>query len=96
MPALGAKLEIFLYLGVAIGTFLGVGWLRLVLVPLLVLGLGLFLNPGVGLIHTPATLVQAYVMMDYASSMYFTQMKAFNFKVGFNMLIGSNRSSRIL
>ena len=35
-------------------------------------------------------------MMDYASSMYLTEMKAFNFKFGFNMLIGSNRSSRIL
>ena len=56
-----------------------------------------FLNPGVGLILTPATLVQAYVMMDYASSMYFTQMKAFNFKMGFNLLVGSNRSkTRIL
>lgn len=47
-----------------------------------------FLNPGLGLIVTPATLVQAYVMMDYASSLYFTQMKAFNFKMGFNLLIG--------
>lgn len=55
-----------------------------------------FLNPGVGIILTPATLVQAYVMMDYASSMYLTQMKAFNFKFGFNMLIGSNKSTRIL
>lgn len=55
-----------------------------------------FLNPGVGIIFTPATLVQAYVMMDYASSMYLTQMKAFNFKLGFNMLIGKNRSTRIL
>jgi len=55
-----------------------------------------FLNPGLGIIFTPATLVQAYVMMDYASSMYLTQMKAFNFKFGFNMLIGSNQSSKIL
>lgn len=55
-----------------------------------------FLNPGLGIIFTPATLVQAYVMMDYASSMYLTQMKAFNFKFGFNMLIGRNRSTRIL
>ena len=54
------------------------------------------LNPGVGNIFTPATLMQAYVMMDYASSMYLTQMKAFNFKFGFNMLIGSNKSTRIL
>lgn len=55
-----------------------------------------FLNPGVGVIFTPATLIQAYVMMDYASSMYLTQMKAFNFKVGFNLLVGSNKSKRIL
>lgn len=55
-----------------------------------------FLNPGVGLILTPATLVQVYVMADYASSMYLTQMKAFNFKFGLNMLVGSNRSKRIL
>lgn len=55
-----------------------------------------FLNPGVGIIVTPATLLQAYVMVDYASSMYAAQMKAFNLKLGFNMLIGSNRGSRIL
>ena len=55
-----------------------------------------FLNPGVGIIFTPATLIQAYVMMDYASSMYLTQMKAFNFKLGFNMLIGKNSSTKIL
>jgi hypothetical protein len=36
-------------------------------------------------------------MMDYASSMYFTQMKAFNFKMGFNLLVGSNsKKTRIL
>ena len=55
-----------------------------------------FLNPGVGIILTPATLLQAYVMMDYASSMYLTQMKGFNFKLGFNVLIGSNSRTRIL
>lgn len=60
------------------------------------IGLDNFLNPGLGIIFTPATLMQAYVMMDYASSMYLTQMKAFNFKFGFNLLIGSNRSTRIL
>lgn len=61
------------------------------------IGLDNFLNPGVGIIVTPATLIQAYVMMDYASSMYFTQMKAFNFKMGFNLLVGSNsKKTRIL
>ena len=60
------------------------------------IGIDNFLNPGVGIIFTPATLLQAYVMMDYASSMYFTQMKAFNFKFGFNMLIGKNSTTRIL
>lgn len=60
------------------------------------IGLDNFLNPGVGIILTPATLIQTYVMLDYASSMYVTQMKAFNFKFGFNLLVGSNRRTRIL
>ena len=55
-----------------------------------------FLNPGLGIIITPATLFQAYFMMDYASSMYFTQMKAFNFKFGFNIIMGGNSKTRIL
>lgn len=55
-----------------------------------------FLNPGLGIIVTPATLFQAYFMMDYASSMYFTQMKAFNFKFGFNIIMGGNSKTRIL
>lgn len=55
-----------------------------------------FLNPGLGIIVSPATLFQFYAMMDYASSMYFTQMKAFNFKFGFNMVFGSSTKKRIL
>ena len=55
-----------------------------------------FLNPGLGIIVTPATLFQAYFMMDYASSMYLTQMKAFNFKFGFNIIMGGNSMTRIL
>mgnify|MGYP006988848618 CR=1 FL=1 len=55
-----------------------------------------FLNPGLGIIVTPATLFQAYFMMDYASSMYLTQMKAFNFKFGFNIIMGGNSKTRIL
>lgn len=55
-----------------------------------------FLNPGVGIILTPATIIQMYAMVDYASSMYLTQMKAFNFKFGFNMLVGGNSRTKIL
>ncbi len=60
------------------------------------IGLDNFLNPGLGIIFTPATLLQTYVMLDYASSMYLTQMKAFNFKFGINLLVGSNHRTRIL
>ena len=60
------------------------------------IGLDNFLNPGLGVILTPATILQTYFMMDYASSLYFSQMKAFNFKFGFNLLIGGNSRSRIL
>ena len=60
------------------------------------IGLENFLNPGVGVFVTPATLFQVYVMADYASSIYFSQMKAFNFKLGFNLLVGGNSRSRIL
>jgi hypothetical protein len=42
------KNVVFPHLGMAVGTFLGVGWLRLMLAPLLFLGLGLLLNPCVG------------------------------------------------
>lgn len=60
------------------------------------IGLDNFLNPGVGIILTPATILQTYIMLDYASSMYVSQMKAFNFKFGFNLLFGSNSRTRIL
>ncbi|MBR1785474.1 MAG: hypothetical protein IJ760_08590 [Bacteroidales bacterium] len=55
-----------------------------------------FLNPGVGFVFTPATLLQAYVMMDYVSSIYLADMKAFNVKVGFNMLIGNGGKRKVL
>ncbi|MBR1549672.1 MAG: hypothetical protein IJ634_03455 [Bacteroidales bacterium] len=46
------------------------------------------LNPGVGLVLTPATIFQVYVMADYLSSFYLTDSKALNVKFGINLLFG--------
>lgn len=54
-----------------------------------------FFNPGVGLVLTPFTAIQLYVMGDYVSSIYLTDAKAFNLKFGFNMLFGKGGSSKI-
>lgn len=54
------------------------------------------LNPGVGFIFTPATVLQTYVMLDYASSIYFSGMKAFNVKAGLNVLIGRGGKRKIM
>lgn len=54
------------------------------------------LNPGVGFIFTPGTFFQTYVMLDYASSIYLAEMKAFNFKAGLNIIIGGGGKRRIL
>lgn len=50
-------------------------------------------NPGVGVILTPFTVLQAYVMADYISSIYLTDSKAFNLKLGLNLLIGKGGRS---
>lgn len=47
-----------------------------------------FLNPGVGIILTPATMFQSYIMVDYLSSLYLTEVKALNVKFGLNILFG--------
>ena len=60
------------------------------------IGLSNFLNPGVGFIFTPATLLQGYVMLDYVSSIYLADMKAFNIKAGFNIMIGHGGKRKIL
>ena len=52
-----------------------------------------FLNPGIGIIFTPATIMQVYGMLDYTSSFYASEMKAFNIKVGTNILIGRGGKS---
>ena len=54
------------------------------------------LNPGLGFIFTPGTFFQTYFMLDYASSIYLADMKAFNIKAGFNILIGGGGKRRIL
>lgn len=57
-------------------------------------GLENILNPGFGLVLTPATVLQAYVMADYLSSMYLTSVKALNLKFGLNIVIG--RANKLL
>lgn len=47
-----------------------------------------FFNPGLGIVFTPATIMQLYVMADYISSFYLTDSKALNLKFGLNILIG--------
>ena len=53
------------------------------------------LNPGVGIILTPATVLQLYVMADYVSSLYVTKAKAANLKFGLNVLIGNGGGKRV-
>ena len=48
-----------------------------------------FFNPGFGLILTPGRFFQLYFMADYISSLYLTDSKAFNMKVGLNFLFGN-------
>lgn len=55
-----------------------------------------FFNPGVGLVLTPGTVFQTYVMADYVSSIYLTDVKAVNLKFGINMLIGNGGRKHIL
>ena len=45
-------------------------------------------NPGVGLVLTPGTVMQVYLMADYINSIYLVESKAFNVKFGLNILIG--------
>lgn len=54
-----------------------------------------FLNPGVGLIFTPGTVVQIYVMGDYMSSFYLVDAKDFNVKLGLNLLFGNGGNGRM-
>ena len=46
-----------------------------------------------GLVLTPATIVQLYLMADYISNFYLDESKAFNIKFGLNILIGKGGRS---
>lgn len=54
------------------------------------------LNPGVGMVFSPATALQMYVMADYVSSIYLVEAKAFNVKFGLNLLIGNGGGAAIV
>lgn len=50
-------------------------------------------NPGFGIVLTPATILQLYVVTDYISSIYLTDSKALNVKFGLNLLFGKGGRS---
>lgn len=52
------------------------------------------LNPGVGIVLTPATVFQIYLMGDYMSNIYLVKAKDFNLKVGINFLFGDGGATR--
>ena len=54
-----------------------------------------FFNPGFGLILTPGTFFQTYIMADYVSSIYLTEVKAINVRAGLNLLFGNGGRKRI-
>ena len=53
-------------------------------------------SPGAGLILTPFSVAQVYIMADYLSSVYLADAKAFNLKVGFNLLFGKGGRHKIV
>lgn len=53
-----------------------------------------FFNPGMGLVLTPGTVFQLYIMTDYMSSFYLTDSKTLSMRFGINLLFGKgNRTS---
>ncbi|MBP9991275.1 MAG: hypothetical protein KBT45_07610 [Bacteroidales bacterium] len=50
-----------------------------------------FFNPGAALVFTPGTVFQIYLVTDYISSIYIVDNKAFNCKIGINLLFGKNK-----
>ena len=53
------------------------------------------INPGLGLVITPGRIFQIYIMGDYISDFYLTESKAFNLKVGLNLLFGTGGRTQI-
>ena len=54
------------------------------------------INPGVGLVFTPATVLQIYLIGDYVSSLYLVKAESFSLKFGINLLFGNGGGNRIL
>ncbi len=52
-------------------------------------------NPGVGIVLTPGRIFQLYIMGDYVSNFYLTDAKAFNLKLGLNLLFGTGGRSKV-
>ena len=52
-----------------------------------------FFNPGAGLVFTPFTVFQLYFMADYISDFYLVESKAFNIRLGLNLLFGKGGRS---
>lgn len=53
-----------------------------------------FLNPGAGFILSLGTVLQSYFMVDYMSSLYLVDSKAFNMKFGMNLMFGKGTKKR--
>ena len=53
------------------------------------------INPGFGIVLTPATIFQIYLMGDYMSSLYLVEAKDFNIRLGLNILIGDGGNGRV-
>lgn len=54
-----------------------------------------FFNPGIGIIFSIGRVFQFYFMSDYVSNFYLTDSKAFNLKLGLNLLFGSAKKKTI-
>ena len=54
-----------------------------------------FFNPGIGLVLTPFKIIQMHLMADYISSIYLADAKAFNVRIGFNLLFGNGGKDKI-
>lgn len=53
------------------------------------------LNPGIGIVLNPGTVLQTYIMADYVSSIYLAEARALNIKFGLSLMIGRGGYSRI-
>lgn len=54
-----------------------------------------FFNPGFGGVFSIGRTFQMFFMMDYVSNMYLTDSKAFNMKLGLNLLFGKGGRDKV-